>query len=104
MSIPTAVSQLLETEERRNGGILTGDATLAIAMSRVGGQDEQRIVCGTLSELLTQPDEKFGPPLHSLVIVGKRVHHLEVEYAEEYAIDSESWRDVAQRVYGCRMD
>ncbi|EIN06743.1 Diphthine synthase [Punctularia strigosozonata HHB-11173 SS5] len=104
MSITTAVSQLLEVEETRGKGILAGEKTLAIAMSRVGGQEEQRIVCGTLAELLAQPEEKFGSPLHSLVIVGKRVHHLEIEYAKEFAVNTESWLDVAQRVYGCRMD
>lgn len=102
MSIPTGVSQLIETESTRQEGILTPDTTLAIALSRVGGDaSQQRIVAGTLQELLDQPAEVFGEPLHSIVIVGKRIHHLEVEYAEEYAVDKANWRRVAKEVYGC---
>ncbi|TFY60258.1 hypothetical protein EVJ58_g5259 [Rhodofomes roseus] len=104
MSIPQAVSQITEIESLRGEGILRPEATLAIALSRVGGEDHQRIVCGTLEELLAQPAEVFGEPLHSLVIVGKRLHHLEVEYAEEYAVSKETWRSVAQSVYGCALD
>ena len=68
------------------------------------GDHEQRIVCGTLAELASQPSDIFGEPLHSLVIVGKRLHHLEVEYAQPWAVDVSSWRDVAQRVYECSLD
>lgn len=104
MSIPQAASQIAEIEALRSEGILRPEATLAVAVSRVGGGDDQRIVCGTLEELLTQPAEIFAEPLHSLVIVGKRLHHLEVEYAEEYAVNKETWRSVAQSVYGCSLD
>ncbi|KAH8115168.1 Diphthine synthase [Phellopilus nigrolimitatus] len=106
MSIPTAVEQLLEVEKSRAMGVLSRDATLAIAMSRVGAQTEgeQRIVCGTLAELAAQDSAAFGEPLHSLVIVGKRLHHLEVEFAEAYAIDVENWKNVARNVYGCLLD
>lgn len=104
MSIPQAASQLVEVEEVRATGILRPESTLAIALSRVGGEEEQRIVCGTLAELLTQPAEVYGQPLHSLVIVGKRLHHLEVEYTEAYALNRETWRQVAQNVYGCPLD
>ena len=112
MSIPTAVSQLIEVEETRGGGILSPSTTLAIAVSRVGSQidggdgnaGEQRIVCGTLEELASQNSEVFGEPLHSLVIVGKRMHHLESEYAEVFAVDKENWRRVAREVYGVSFD
>ncbi|CCM02971.1 uncharacterized protein FIBRA_05086 [Fibroporia radiculosa] len=104
MSISTAVSQLVDVESTRQAGILRPDITLAVAMSRVGGGEAERIVCGTLEELVSQPPEVFGEPLHSLVIVGKRLHHLEVEYAEAYAINRETWRSVAQNVYGCALD
>ncbi|KAI9568812.1 diphthine synthase isoform b [Boletus coccyginus] len=100
MSIPQAVSQLLEIESFRDQKVLSPNATLAIALSRVGGDPgDQRIVCGTLEELSHQPPEVFGEPLHSLVIVGKRLHHLEVDYAQEYAVDKETWRRVASQVY-----
>ena len=105
MSITQAVSQLAEVEESRQGGVLIPENTLAIAVSRVGGgEGRERIVSGTLAELLSQPPEAFGEPLHSLVIVGKRLHHLEVEYAETFAISPENWRNVARTVYGCTLD
>lgn len=105
MSIPQAVSQLLEIESLRAENVLCPKTTLAIALSRVGGDaDSQRIVCGTLEELGQQPPEIFGEPLHSLVIVGKRLHHLEVEYAEAYAVCKEAWRNVAKEEYGCTLD
>ncbi|KAF5380488.1 hypothetical protein D9615_004762 [Tricholomella constricta] len=105
MSIPLAVSQLVEVESLRSTGILHPDKTLAVALSRVGGGDEhQRIVAGTLQELLDHPKETYGEPLHSLIIVGKRLHHLEVDYAEEFAINKDTWRTVAKDVYGCSLD
>lgn len=105
MSIPLAVSQLIQVEQSRQSGTLSPDKTLAIGLSRVGGGDDhQRIVAGTLTELSQQPTEIFGEPLHSLVIVGKRLHHLEVDYAQEYAVYKENWRRVAKEVYGCVLD
>jgi len=104
MSIPLAVSQLIETELTRQTGILDPNTTLAIALSRVGGGSDQRIIAGTLHELLTHPADCYGKPLHSLVIVGKRLHHLEVDYAEEFAINRENWRRVAKDDYKCSLD
>ena len=105
MSIPQAVSQLLEIENLRKSGLLIPEETLAIGLSRVGGDEsQQRIVSGTLVELAVQPVDVFGEPLHSLVIVGKRLHHLEVEYAEQYAVDAANWRNVARDVYKCALD
>ncbi|KAI0292775.1 Diphthine synthase [Russula brevipes] len=105
MSIPQAVAQLIEIEDTRNEGVLVPDRTLAIALSRVGGgPDNERIVCGTLAQLQEQPPHVFGEPLHSLVIVGRRLHHLEAEYASAFAVDATLWRDVAQKVYGCNFD
>ena len=105
MSIPQAVAQLAEVEDTRKDGVLVPDQTLAIALSRVGGgPDNERIVCGTLAQLREQPPNVFGEPLHSLVIVGRRLHHLEAEYAAAFAVDAASWRDVAQKVYGCNFD
>ena len=104
MSIPQAVSQLTEIEAQRQAGTLAPDSTLAIALSRVGGGLDERIVAGTLAQLRDAPPETFGEPLHSLVIVGKRLHHLEALYAESYALDAQVWRAVAQNVYGCTFD
>ena len=105
MSIHQAVSQLTYTESHRASGILAPEKTLAIALSRVGGGDaHERIVSGTLAELLSHPEDAFGEPLHSLVLVGKRLHHLEVEYAQSFAVDKENFRRVAREVYGCALD
>ncbi|KIL00877.1 hypothetical protein PAXRUDRAFT_128827 [Paxillus rubicundulus Ve08.2h10] len=105
MSVPQAVSQLLEIESLRNEKVLSPSTTLGIALSRVGGDDNsQRIVCGTLEELSQQPTEVFGEPLHSLVIVGNRLHHLEVNFAQEYAVNKETWRQVASKAYGCALE
>ncbi|SJK98217.1 probable methyltransferase DPH5 [Armillaria ostoyae] len=105
MSIRQAVSQLIEIESLRQTGTLSPDTTLAVALSRVGGgSDNQRIVAGTLTDLVNHPEDAFGDPLHSLVLVGKRLHHLEVEYAQDFAIDLERWRNIAKQVYGCALD
>ena len=105
MSIPQAVSQLLEIESIRQSGTLSPEETLAIALSRIGGDEsQQKIVGGTLAELAAQPVNAFGEPLHSLVIVGKRLHHLEVEYAQQYVVDAKNWRNVARDVYKCALE
>ncbi|KAG7449937.1 Diphthine synthase [Guyanagaster necrorhizus] len=105
MSIRQAVSQLIEIESVRQTGTLSPDTTLAVALSRVGGgSDNQKIVAGTLTDLVNHREDAFGDPLHSLVIVGKRLHHLEVEYAQDFAVDTERWRTTAKQVYGCALD
>jgi diphthine methyl ester synthase len=105
MSIPQALAQLAEVEDTRRGGVLMPERTLAIALSRVGsGPNDERIVCGTLAQLREQPPVTFGEPLHSLVIVGRRLHHLEAEYAAGFAVDPTSWREVAREIYGCKFD
>lgn len=131
MTIPQAVSQLLEIEKLRGEGVLDPEKTLAVAVGRVGGFDSERILAGPLSSFLHADPSAFGPPLHSLIIVGKRLHHLEVEYGEMFAEklgeaiaiarrDSEEvseetrkegrkqgrerWRKVSQDVYGVALD
>ncbi|KAG1802968.1 Diphthine synthase [Suillus plorans] len=108
MSIRIAVNQLLEIESIRKEGILDGDSTLAIALSRVGsipsGEEStdddhgtQRIVAGTLSDLQVQPEFVFGKPLHSLIIAGKRLHELEAIYAGAFAVNKENWNRIAKQ-------
>ncbi|KAJ1306202.1 hypothetical protein OPQ81_010911 [Rhizoctonia solani] len=114
MNPVTAVSQILESEviraasasseEPKAHGYLKPESTLAIALSRVGSPDNQRIVCGTLRQLSELAEEDFGEPLFSVVIVGKRLHELEVKYAEPWAVDKAEWRRVAKEVYGARLD
>ncbi|OJA15031.1 hypothetical protein AZE42_05239 [Rhizopogon vesiculosus] len=106
MSILTAVNQLLEIESIRKEGVLDGDSTLAIALSRVGSiplGDEttddgaQRIVAGTLSDLQAQPESVFGQPLHSLIIAGKKLHEMEAIYAGAFAVNQENWNRIANK-------
>ncbi|KAG0708653.1 diphthine synthase isoform b [Suillus ampliporus] len=108
MSIPTAVNQLLEIENIRKEGILDGDSTLAIALSRVGGMpageestndddSAQRIVAGSLSDLQAQPESVFGKPLHSLIIAGKKLHEMEAIYAGTFAVNQENWNRIAKK-------
>mgnify|MGYP000000134749 FL=1 len=42
----------------------------------------------------------WGEPLHSLILVGRRLHPMEVEYGRALALPGSRWVDVAQQVYG----
>ncbi|KIR35026.1 diphthine synthase [Cryptococcus deuterogattii MMRL2647] len=79
--------------------------TLAISLSRVG-TSSQRLISGTLSELAALDEEEFGGPLHSVVIVGKRLHPLELEYAGKFAVGGENgnWWRVGKEVYGVERE
>jgi diphthine synthase len=72
------------------------DRTLAIALSRMG-TPTQRLISGTLAELASLPEEEFGGPLHTVVIVGRRLHPLEMEYAGR-------WWKVGKEVYGVERE
>ncbi|KAL9939950.1 hypothetical protein V8E36_000655 [Tilletia maclaganii] len=43
----------------------------------------------------------YGKPLHSLVLVGKRLHPLERDYAGMYKVPGSRWDEVTKEVYGC---
>ena len=100
MDIPTALDQLRYTESIRNEGILAPATTLALAVSRLGSgpENNELIVAGTLAELAQLSPDAFGQPLHSLVIVGPRVHPLEIEFAAQFAVNPDSWRNLARIV------
>lgn len=124
MSPYTAFQQILHTENERhpktpssssseNGeetvapgpSLLPPSQTLAMSLSRVGTAT-QRIISGTLQELSELPEEEFGAPLHSVVIVGKRLHPLELEYAGRWCIGGENggWWKVGKDVYGVERE
>lgn len=44
----------------------------------------------------------WGEPLHSLILVGRRLHPLEVEYGKAYTLPQSRWETVARDVYRCR--
>ena len=72
-----------------------------MSLSRIG-TPTQRIISGTLAELAELDEEDFGGPLHSIVIVGKRLHPLELEYAGMHCVKGETgnWWRVGKEVYG----
>ncbi|WWC64122.1 diphthine synthase [Kwoniella dejecticola CBS 10117] len=92
-------------EVERKESLLPPDKTLAISLSRIG-TPTQRLISGTLEELAQVSEEEFGGPLHSLVIVGKRLHALEFEFAGKFAIGGEqgAWWKVGQEVYGVERE
>jgi diphthine synthase len=99
MSCSVAIDQLLLLLEKSpdRSTQLPPNSTLAIAASQVGSS-QQRLVSGTLSEL---KGVDVGGPLHSLVIVGKRFHPLERDFAGRWAMNSHNWEAVAKGAYGC---
>lgn len=114
MSVPTAISQLLSLLEDSSPSAssdsspslasadsLDPSTTLAISASRVGAPS-QRFVAGTLAELSELDEEAFGGPLHSFVIVGRRFHALERDFAGRWAVDRERWNEVSNTVYAVR--
>jgi diphthine synthase len=88
MSVGTCARQMLEIEEEKGMGVY-GPDSLAIGAARVGGKTE-KFVAGTLKELCDADDE-LGPPLHSMVLLGRRTHELEHEFVREFAINKENW-------------
>jgi diphthine synthase len=81
MTVTQAIEQLLEIEQSRGEGVVN-ENTIAVGLARVG-QEDQKIVAGTLIELL---NVDFGNPLHSLVIPG-RMHFLEADFLRTFALD-----------------
>ena len=90
MSVAECAQQMLEIEEERQEGVYSSDS-LAVGAARVGSR-EQRMACGTLEELATVD---LGPPLHSLVLLGRRAHDLERDFIKAFAVNektfNESW-------------
>lgn len=87
MSISQCCEQLLEIEETRGGKAYTPD-TPAVAISRLGSSS-QTFKSGTIKELAGYDS---GEPLHSLVLLGRQCHELELEYMLEFADNREKFR------------
>jgi len=91
MSISQCCDQLLEIEATRGTKAYTPD-TPVVAISRLGSAS-QTFKVGTIEEL-SQYDS--GEPLHSLVILGRQCHELELEYLLEFTDNREKFKnDVA---------
>jgi diphthine methyl ester synthase len=94
MSVAQCAAQLLEVEEERGQGIC-GPEALAVGVARAGSES-QKIVAGTLDEL---KDADLGPPLHSLVLLGKRTHDMERDVLKEWATNPETFERIWSRDY-----
>lgn len=123
MTVARCARQMITVEEGGEGGEgVCGRDVLAVGVARVGAGD-MKIVAGTLGELgRTLPrgddvvgaeegeDEEsegekdngidLGPPLHSLVIIGRRGHDLERDFLEEFAVDKARFVEIWNRDYG----
>lgn len=75
MSISTAAQQLLEVEETRQEKAYN-ENLICVAVSRLGSPT-QNFKVASLKDLA---EYDSGAPLHSLVIVGRDTHDLEIEY------------------------
>ena len=94
MTVAECAVQMLETEEERQESVY-GERSLAVGVARVGST-EQKIISGTLKELA---GIDMGPPLHSLVLLGKRTHDLEKDVLAEWAVDPEGFNKVWNEDY-----
>jgi diphthine synthase len=94
MTVAQCASQMLETESSRREGVY-GQDSLAMGVARIGAGD-QKLVAGTLRQLC---ETDLGPPLHSLVLLGRRTHDLEREFMAEFAVDLQVFNEVWTRDY-----
>ncbi|KAI1382684.1 Diphthine synthase [Hypoxylon trugodes] len=97
MTVGQCAQQMLEIEEEKKEGVY-GPDSLAVGAARVGGKTE-KFVAGTLKQL-RDTDDALGPPLHSLVLLGRRAHELERDYTREFAVDKELWQTIWNKDYG----
>ncbi|KAI5956383.1 DPH5 [Candida jiufengensis] len=91
MNIQTACKQLIEIENIRNEKAYT-ENTPCIAVSRLGSPT-QKFKAGTLKQL---SEYDSGEPLHTLVMLGRQVHDLELEYLYEFVDDKEEFKKFVQ--------
>lgn len=76
--------------------IAYNEDTLAIGIARLGSYTDQVLKAGSLKQLATQD---YGPPLHSLVIVGNRMHVLEADYMRRYVVGREEFDQILEQDY-----
>ena len=88
MSVATCCQQLLEIEEKRKEQAYTPQ-TPCISVSRLGSPN-QAFKAATLEELAIFD---AGEPLHSVVMLGRQVHDLELDYLLAFADDKDSYKN-----------
>lgn len=91
MDIATAAQQLIEIEELRKEQAYTKN-TPCVAISRLGSPT-QAFKAATLQELA---EYDSGEPLHSLVMLGRQVHDLELEYLYQFVDDKEKFKKIVE--------
>ncbi|MCJ1327206.1 diphthine synthase [Thelotrema lepadinum] len=94
MTAAQCARQMLETEKERSEGVYSPNS-LAVTVARVGAED-QKIASGTLQQLC---EVDMGPPLHSLILLGDRVHDLERDFIREFAVDVEAFDSLWRSSY-----
>jgi diphthine synthase len=87
MSVATCCQQLLEIEELRKEEAYTPQ-TPCISVSRLGSPN-QSFKAATLEELANYD---AGEPLHSVVMLGRQVHDLELDYLLAFADDKDAYK------------
>lgn len=87
MDIATAAQQMLEIEAEKGQRAYTPESP-CVAVSRLG-LPTQTFKAGTLAEMA---EYDSGEPLHSLVLLGRQVHDLELEYLYEFVDDKDAFR------------
>lgn len=92
MDIATAASQLLEIEAQRQQQAYTLH-TPAVAVSRLGSPT-QTFKAASLQELAHYD---AGKPLHSLVILGRQVHELELAYLNQFSADAAQFAELVAK-------
>lgn len=92
MTAAQCAGQMLETEATRDEHVYA-PGSLAVAVARLGATD-QKIVAGTLQEL-TEVD--MGPPLHSLILVGSRLHDLERDFLRLFAVNGSTFESACSQ-------
>jgi len=94
MTVAQCADQMLEIEKERDEGIC-GPEVLAVGVARIGAKD-QSMAAGTLRQL---SKSALGSPLHSLVLLGRRVHGLERDFIRDFALDVEIFDRVWKEHY-----
>ena len=95
MTVGDGIQRLLESEERRGGGILS-EESLGIGLARVGLEDCV-VKGGSFGELM---EEDFGGPPHALIVPGE-LHFVEEEALAMLGVDEktlEKWKDKVEEL------
>ena len=89
MTVNTALEQLVESEGIENPDakeedrLISTEKTLVVGLARLG-QHDQKIACGTISELL---EVDFGGPLHCMIVAAGDTTELELEALRPFFVE-----------------